>query len=242
MRCSRPWPSTRGRRRLRRWTRPGGGARHVPGRELDPHEPGLLRADEHGVWRAVPAAGDRRDLGRPRRLAADARSSASSGCSWPASWATSRRCRCSSRASSSSARERCRTRCSCWRRRASGIGFGLTVPGDQHVRRRVLPGGRGPRGPLPERVARPRDSAGAGPGGGLPRARLVVGVAGRRRRPDRGPDRLQPGLPLQSCSSATPRGRRASGRACPRGSGSSPCSRCSTGSSRRRTATGRRCT
>ena len=61
-----------GRRGLRRGPHPGRGARHVPGRELDPDQPVVLRADEHGLRDAVPAAGHRGDLGGARRGEPDA--------------------------------------------------------------------------------------------------------------------------------------------------------------------------
>ena len=114
--------------------------------------------------------------------------------------------------------------------------------GDQYVRRGVLSSDSGPRGPLPERVAWPRDGAGACPGGGLPRDRPVVGAAGRRRRASRGADRLQPGPAAARRGLDRRRGRAASAQPCHRGSGSSPRSPCSMESSRRRTATGQRCT
>ena len=64
--------SKRGRRGLCGRPRPGRRARHVPGGQLDPDEPRLLRADEHGLRRPVPAAGGRGDLGGPRRRRPDA--------------------------------------------------------------------------------------------------------------------------------------------------------------------------
>ena len=64
--------STGDRRRLRSGPHPGGGAGHLPGRQLDPHQPVGVRADEHGLRVAVPAPGGRGDLGGAGRGAAHA--------------------------------------------------------------------------------------------------------------------------------------------------------------------------
>ena len=199
---------------LRSCTRPGGGARHVSGGELDPHEPGLLRADEHGVWRAVPATGDRRHLSRPRRLATDhaARREADvrrRARGRPGGDVTARREPVLHRRGSPALRD------APARDDQPGDRVRADRAGAQHVRRGVLPSRSGPRRPLPERVAGPRDGAGAGPGGGVPRSRAVVGAAGRRRRPDRGPDRRQPGPAARRREFPPRRGRGASGRDCP---------------------------
>ena len=233
--------SKRDRRGLLSWTRPGGSACHVSGGQLDPHEPGLLRADQHGVRRAVPATGDRRHLGGARRLEAD--------------HATRREADVRGRPRGRPGGDVAARREPVLHRRRSAAlrdapagddqpGDRLRADGarDQHVRRGVLSRGSGPRGPLPERVAGPRDGAGAGPGGGLPRSRPVVGAAGRRRRADRGADRREPGPAASRRGLDRRRGRERAGGPALAVLGLRRASPCSTGSSRRRTATGQRCT
>ena len=59
-------------------------------------------------------------------------------------------------------------------------------PGPQQPRGRVLPGGRGPGGAVPQRAARAGHGAGAGAGRAVPRARRLVGPAARRGAADAG--------------------------------------------------------
>ena len=244
-RCPSRWPVDRRSPPSTGGPRPGRGAGHVPGRQLDPHQPVVLRPDEHGLRGAVPAPGGRGDLGGAGRGAAHAAGSASSGCSWRGSsgdLAAMSLLVVSQFAIGPGALPYLILLLATT---SLGIGFGLTVPALNNLRGGVLPGGGGPGGAVPQRAARAGHGAGAGARRGVPRARPLVGPARSSWRALTAG--LLAGQPRACRSPWTPRPARRPGARERRGAAAGVLavrrrSRCSTGSSRRRTATGRRST
>ena len=210
----------------------------LPCCELDPHEPGVLRAVQHGLRRAVPATGARGHraalLGaEPHRrfcikhvflagLVGDLAAMSLLVVSQSFIGAGALPYAILLLATTS-----------------LGIGFGLTVPAINTFAAAFFPP-RGPRGPVPERIARARHGAGAGARGGLPGPRPVVGPAALVAPLLARAHRLQPGPPL-----AGPPGDRAAGNAragLPARFWLFAGFALLYGIVRRRTATGRRCT